>query len=223
MQEWCIPEVSAEFVAPMEDLLDLYAEPYDPVRPVICFDESPKQLIGEVREPIPPQPGAPARQDTEYKRNGVRNLMMICEPKRGWRNVLIMQRRTKIDFAHAMRHIVECYPDAEVIRVVLDNLNTHKTASLYEAFAPEEARAIARKLEFHYTPKHGSWLNIAELELAVLSNMCLSQRIADEETLRREVEANVRERNAKAIPIKWKFSTQDARRKLARLYPRVST
>ncbi len=223
MQEWCIPEVSAEFVAPMEDLLDLYAEPYDPARPVICFDESPKQLIGEVREPIPPQPGAPARQDTEYKRNGVRNLMMICEPKRGWRNVLIMQRRTKIDFAHAMRHIVECYPDAEVIRVVLDNLNTHKTASLYEAFAPEEARAIARKLEFHYTPKHGSWLNIAELELAVLSNMCLSQRIADEETLRREVEANVRERNAKAIPIKWKFSTQDARRKLARLYPCVST
>ena len=223
MQEWCIPEVSAEFVAPMEDLLDLYAEPYDPVRPVICFDESPKQLIGEVREPIPPQPGAPARQDTEYKRNGVRNLMMICEPKRGWRDVLIMQRRTKIDFAHAMRHIVECYPDAEVIRVVLDNLNTHKTASLYEAFPPEEARAIARKLEFHYTPKHGSWLNIAELELAVLSNMCLSQRIADEETLRREVEANVRERNANAIPVKWKFSTQDARRKLARLYPRFST
>ena len=223
MQEWCIPEVSAEFVAPMEDLLDLYAEPYDPVRPVVCFDESPKQLIGEVREPMPPQSGAPARQDTEYKRNGVRNLMMICEPKRGWRDVLIMQRRTKIDFAHAMRHIVECYPDAEVIRVVLDNLNTHKTASLYEAFPPEEARAIARKLEFHYTPKHGSWLNIAELELAVLSNMCLSQRIADEETLRREVEANVRERNAKAIPIKWKFSTQDARRKLARLYPCVST
>ena len=207
----------------MEDLLDLYAEPYDPARPVICFDESPKQLIGEVREPIPPQPSAPARQDTEYKRNGVRNLMMICEPKRGWRNVLIMQRRTKIDFAHAMRHIIECYPDAEVIRVVLDNLNTHKTASLYEAFAPEEARAIARKLEFHYTPKHGSWLNIAELELAVLSNMCLSQRIADEETLRREVEANVRERNANAIPVKWKFSTQDARRKLARLYPRFST
>ena len=129
--------------------------------------------------------------------------MMICEPKRGWRDVLIMQRRTKIDFAHAMRHIVECYPDAEVIRVVLDNLNTHKTASLYEAFAPEEARAIARKLEFHYTPSMAAGSNIAELELAVLSNMCLSQRIADEETLRREVEANVRERNAKAIPIKW--------------------
>ncbi len=205
----------------MEDLLDLYAEPYDPARPVICFDESPKQLIGEVREPIPPQPGAPARQDTEYKRNGVRNLMMICEPKRGWRDVLIMQRRTKIDFAHAMRHIVECYPDAEVIRVVLDNLNTHKTASLYEAFAPEEARAIARKLEFHYTPKHGSWLNIAEIELAVLSNMCLSQRIPDEDSLRKQVSANVHERNAKAAPVKWQFSVQDARRKLKRLYPSV--
>ena len=223
MQEWCIPEVSAEFVAPMEDLLDLYAEPYDPVRPVICFDESPKQLIGEVREPMPPQPGAPARQDTEYKRNGVRNLMMICEPKRGWRNVLIMQRRTKIDFAHAMRHIVECYPDAEVIRVVLDNLNTHTLGALYEAFEPIKARALAERLEIHYTPKHGSWLNIAEIELSRLSNMCLSQRIANVETLRREVEANVRERNAKAIPIKWKFSTQDARRKLARLYPCVST
>ena len=190
---------------------------------MVCFDESPKQLIGEVGKPLPAEPGKPARQDTEYQRNGVRDLMMICEPKQGRRDVLIMERRTKIEFAHCMRHIVATYPDAEVIRVVLDNLNTHKAASLYAAFPPEEARAIARKIEFHYTPKHGSWLNIAELELAVLSNMCLSQRIADEETLRREVEANVRERNAKAIPIKWKFSTQDARRKLARLYPCVST
>ncbi len=207
----------------MEDVLDLYEEPYDPARPVICFDESPKQLIGEVRDPMPPQPGTPARQDTEYQRNGVRDLMMICEPKRGWRDVLIMERRTKVEFAQCMRHIVEQFPDAEVIRVVLDNLNTHKAASLYEAFPPEEARNIARKIEFHYTPKHGSWLNIAEIELAVLSNMCLSQRIADEETLRREVDANVRERNTKAVPVKWKFSTQDARRKLARIYPRVST
>jgi len=207
----------------MEDVLDLYEEPYDPARPVICFDESPKQLIGEVREPMAPQPGTPARQDTEYQRNGVRDLMMICEPKQGWREVLIMERRTKIEFAHCMRHIVEQFPDAEVIRVVLDNLNTHKAASLYEAFPPKEARAIAKKLEFHYPPKHGSWLNIAEIELAVLSNMCLSQRIANEETLRREVDANVRERNAKAVPVKWKFSTQDARRKLARMYPRVST
>ena len=130
-----------------------------------------------------------------------------------------MERRTRIEFAHCMRHIVETYPEAEVIRVVLDNLNTHKPASLYEAFPPEEARAIARKLEFHYTPKHGSWLNIAEIELAVLSNMCLSQRIPDEESLRRQITANIRERNAKATPVKWKFSTQNARRTLARLYP----
>lgn len=207
----------------MEDVLDLYAEPYDPTRPVLCFDESPKQLIAEVRRPIPAQPDHPAREDTEYRRNGVRDLMMICEPKQGWREVLVMARRTKIEFAHCMRHIVQAYPDAELIRVVLDNLNTHKLASLYEAFLPEEARAIARKLEFHYTPKHGSWLNIAEIELAVLSNMCLSQRIPDEETLRQQVEANVRERNAKAAPVKWRFSTQDARRKLARLYPRLSS
>ena len=206
----------------MEDVLDLYEAPYDPARPVVCFDESPKQLIGDVREPMPPHPGTPAREDTEYQRNGVRDLMMICEPKRGWRDVLVMERRTKIDFAHCMRHIVQSYPDAEVIRVVLDNLNTHKAASLYEAFPPEEARAIARKLEFHHTPKHGSWLNIAEIELAVLSNMCLSQRIPDENTLRQQVAANVRERNAKPSPVKWRFTTQDARRKLTRLYPRVS-
>lgn len=207
----------------MEDVLDLYEAPYDPARPVVCFDESPKQLIGEVRPPEPPQPGTPARQDTEYQRNGVRDLMMICEPKRGWREVLVMERRTKIEFANCMRHIVDAYPEAEVIRVVLDNLNTHKAASLYEAFPADEARAIARKIEFHYTPKHGSWLNIAEIELAVLSNMCLSQRIPDEETLRRHVEANVRERNTKAFPVKWKFTTQDARRKLKRLYPRASS
>lgn len=146
----------------MEDVLDLYEAPYDPAYPMVCFDESLKQLIGEVREPIPPQPGTPARQDTEYQRNGVRDLMMICEPKRGWREVLVMERRTKVEFAHCMRHIVQCYPEAKVIRVVLDNLNTHKPASLYEAFPPEEARAIARKLEFHYTPKHGSWLNSAK-------------------------------------------------------------
>jgi hypothetical protein len=206
----------------MEDVLDLYEAPYDPARPIVCFDESPKQLIGEVRTSLPPQPGTPARQDIEYQRNGVRNLMMICEPKRGWREVLVMAQRTRVEFAHCMRHIVQRYPEAEIIRVVLDNLNTHKPASLYAAFAPEEARAIARKLEFHYTPKHGSWLNIAEIELAVLSNMCLSQRIADEASLCREIEANVRQRNAKAIPVKWRFTTQDARRKLARLYPSLS-
>lgn len=203
----------------MEDVLDLYEAPYDPAYPMVCFDESPKQLIGEVREPIPPQPSAPARQDTEYKRNGVRNLMMICEPKRGWRDVLIMQRRTKIDFAHAMRHIVECYPDAEVIRVVLDNLNTHKTASLYEAFQPEEARAIARKLEFHYTPKHGSWLNMAECELAVLAGQCLDRRIPNIETLREEIAAWQGPRNQLQTKIHWQFTNEVARVKLKRLYP----
>ena len=207
----------------MEDVLDVYAAPYDPAHPVVCFDESPKQLIGELRDPEPPRPGTPARQDTEYQRNGVRDLMMICEPKRGLRDVLVMERRTKIEFARCMRHIVDLFPEAESIRVVLDNLNTHKHASLYEAFPPEEARAIAKKLEFHYTPKHGSWLNIAEIELAVLSNSCLSKRIPDAETLQREVDANVRERNAKGIPVKWRFTTQDARRKLVRLYPSVSS
>lgn len=207
----------------MEDVLDLYEEPYDPARPVVCFDESPKQLIAEVREPIPVEPGAPARYDTEYERQGVCDVMMICEPKQGFRQVDITDRRTKIDFAHSMKHVAELYPEASVIRVVLDNLNTHKVASLYEAFPAEQARNLARKLEFHYTPKHGSWLNIAEIELAVLSNSCLSQRIPDKETLRHEVEANVRERNVKATPVNWRFTTQEARRKLARLYPCTSS
>lgn len=207
----------------MEDVLDLYNEPYDAKRPVICFDESPKQLIAEVREPLPPEPGQPARYDVEYQRNGVRNLLMLCEPKRGIREVLVTTTRTKIDFANAMKHLTESYADADVIRVVLDNLNTHKIASLYEAFAPEEARRIARKLEFHFTPKHGSWLNIAEIEFAVLSNMCLNERIPDEETLTREVAANVALRNARALPVKWRFTTEDARVKLQRLYPSIST
>jgi len=207
----------------MEDVLDLYEEPYDEKRPVVCFDESPKQLIGEVREPLPPEPGQPERYDVEYKRNGVRNLLMICEPKRGVREVLVTATRNKIDFAHAMKHLVELYASADVIRVVLDNLNTHKIASLYEAFPPEQAHALAKKLAFHYTPKHGSWLNIAEIEFAVLSNMCLKPRIADEDSLKRIIAANVAERNAKAQPVKWKFTTRDARVKLQRLYPVIST
>jgi len=206
----------------MEDVLDLYEEPYDPKRPVVCFDESPKQLIAEVRAPIPAEPGSAVRYDTEYERKGACDLMMMCEPKRGFRHVDITDRRTKVEFAQSMKHLTEFYPDAVVIRVVLDNLNTHKVASLYEAFPAEQARALARKLEFHYTPKHGSWLNIAEIELAVLSNMCLSQRIPDKETLRRQVETNVEARNVKATPVNWRFTTQDARRKLARLYPCVS-
>ena len=174
---------------------------------MVCFDESPKQLIGEVGEPLPAEPGKPARQDTEYQRNGVRDLMMICEPKRGWRDVLIMERRTKVEFAHCMRHIVAAYPDAEVIRVVLDNLNTHKAASLYAAFPPEEARAIARKIEFHYTPKHGSWLNIAELELSVLTRQCLDRRMPDLDTLRQETQAWETRRNTAQKGVDWRFTT----------------
>lgn len=207
----------------MEDVLDLYEAPYDEKRPVVCFDESPHQFIAEVRAPLPAEPGHPARYDVEYKRNGVRNLLMICEPKLGLRDVLVTETRTKLDFAHAMKHVVDLYPNAEVVRVVLDNLNTHKIGSLYEAFPAEEARALAQKLEFHYTPKHGSWLNIAEIEFAVLANMCLGKRIADEKTLQRVIDANVDERNAQARPVKWKFTTNDARVKMRRLYPLVST
>lgn len=210
-------------MAAMEDVLDLYEQPYDEKRPVVCFDESPEQLIAEVRQPWPAEPGQPARYDVEYKRNGVRNLLMICEPKRGWREVRVTTTRNKIDFAQAMKQLAQTYVSAEVIRVVLDNLNTHKIASLYEAFPPDEARALAKKLEFHYTPKHGSWLNIAEVEFAVLTNMCLKQRIGDEETLKRIVAANVAERNTRAEPVKWRFTTADARKKLGRLYPVVST
>lgn len=209
-------------MAPMENVLDLYEEPYDGKRPVVCFDESPEQLIEEVRQPLPPEPGQPVRYDVEYKRNGVRNLLMICEPRCGKREVLVTKTRNKIDFAHAMKHLVQTYASAEVIRVVLDNLNTHKIASLYEAFPPDEARALARRLEFHYTPRHGSWLNIAEIEFAVLSNMCLNQRIANEETLKRVIAANVAERNLRAQPVKWKFTTKEARVKMHRLYPVVS-
>jgi hypothetical protein len=205
----------------MEEVLDLYEEPYDETRPVVCFDESPEQLIEEVRQPLPSAPGQPARYDVEYKRNGVRNLFMMCEPKRGVREVLVTNTRTKVDFAHAMQHLVDLYASAEVIRVVLDNLNTHKIASLYEAFPPEQARALAKKLEFHYTPRHGSWLNIAEIEFAVLSNMCLKQRIANEGTLKRVIAANVAERNRQPQPVKWKFTTKEARVKMHRLYPVV--
>ena len=219
---WCIPEVSAEYVAAMEDVLDVYEAPYDEKRPVVCFDESPQQLIAEVREPIPATPDHPECVDVEYCRNGVRNLMMISEPKRGLRKVLITERRTKIEFAQTMRHIVGMFPQAEVIRVVLDNLNTHKVASFYEAFAADEARAMARKLEFHYTPKHGSWLNMAEMEFSVLARTCLARRVPDEKSLRSRINANVAERNAKLTPVNWRFTIRDARIKLHRLYPSIS-
>ena len=212
--------MSAEFVAHMEDVLDLYAEPYDPKRPVVCFDETSTQLLAETRAPMPPRPGRPQRQDYEYRREGTRNLFLACEPLAGWRHVAVTQRRTMQDFAHQMRWLVdEAYPEVPVVRVVLDNLNTHRTASLYETFPAVEARRIAKRLEFHYTPKHGSWLNMAEIEFSVLSRSCLRQRIPDQEALGREVQALVRERNAAQSIINWRFNTQNARTKLRRLYP----
>ena len=207
-------------MAHMDDVLDLYAEPYDPKRPVVCFDETSTQLLAETRAPMPPRPGRPQRQDYEYRREGTRNLFLACEPLAGWRQVAVTQRRTMQDFAHQMRWLVdEAYPEVPVVRVVLDNLNTHRSASLYETFPAVEARRIAKRLEFHYTPKHGSWLNMAEIEFSVLSRSCLRQRIPDQETLGREVQALVRERNAAQSIINWRFNTQNARTKLHRLYP----
>ncbi len=215
-------------MAHMEDVLDLYAEPYDPQRPVVCFDETSTQLLADTRPPMPPRPGRPMRQDYEYRREGTRNLFLACEPLAGWRQVAVTQRRAMQDFAHQMRWLVdEAYPEVPVVRVVLDNpvsstgqaLNTHRTASLYETFPAAEARRIAKRLEFHYTPKHGSWLNMAEIEFSVLSRCCLRQRLPDEEALQREVRALVRERNAAKATINWRFNTQDARTKLHRLYP----
>ena len=219
-REWCIPQVSADFVAHMEDVLDLYAEPHDPKRPVVCFDETSTQLLAETRPPLPPRPGLPLRQDYEYRREGTRNLFLACELLASWRQVAVTERRTMQDFAQQMRWLAdEAYPEAEVVRVVLDNLNTHRRASLYETFPAEEARRIARRLEFHYTPKHGSWLNMAEIEFSVLSRSCLKQRLSDEVALRREVQALVTERNAAGATINWRFNTRDARTKLHRLYP----
>ncbi len=215
--------MSADFVAHMEDVLDLYAEPYDPQRPVVCFDESSTQLLADTREPVPARPGRPKRQDYEYRREGTRNLFLACEPKRGWRHVAITERRTKEDFAQQMRWLVDqAYPDVPVVRLVLDNLNTHRTASLYEAFPPAEARRIAKRLEFHYTPKHGSWLNMAEIEFSVFSRSCLRQRIPDEESLCRQVHSLELERNQAQARINWQFTAQDARGKLRRLYPCLS-
>ncbi len=219
-EQWCIPEVNTEFVAAMEDVLDLYAEPYDPRRPKVNFDETSKQLIAETRQPLEAQPGQPQRYDYEYERNGTRNLFLFTEPQAGWRHISVTEQRTMLDFAHQMQWLVdERYPEAEVIRVIMDNLNTHKAASLYEAFAPEEARRIVKKLEFHYTPKHGSWLNMAEIELSVLQRQCLDRRIPDEATLIHEVGAWEQQRNAEQATIDWRFSVTAARDKLKRLYP----
>ena len=212
--------MSGEFVARMEDVLDLYHEACDPERPVVCFDETSRQLVEEVRPPIKAKPGRVERYDTEYQRNGTRNLFMFCEPKGGWRHVEVTGRRTAVDFAEQMKWLVDqAYPHARVVRLVLDNLNTHKLGSLYEAFEPSEARRIAKRLEFHYTPTHGSWLNMAEIELSVFSRQCLNRRIGGEALLRQEVAALERERNDAGAVIDWRFSTQDARSKLQHIYP----
>lgn len=204
----------------MEDVLDLYAEPYDPKRPTVTFDETSKQLIGETRPPRPAQPGHAARYDYEYKRNGTRNIFLFCEPQAGWRHVAVTAQRTMEDFAHQMKWLVdERYPHAEVIRVVLDNLNTHKPGSLYETFPPAEAHRLRQKVEFHYTPKHGSWLNMAEIELSVFARQCLQRRIATEATLVQELAAVEASRNAARATIHWQFTTAAARVKLAHLYP----
>jgi hypothetical protein len=204
----------------MEDLLDLYAEPLDPKRPVVCFDESTKQLVAETRVPLPMAPGTPERFDYEYERNGTANLFLSVQPLGGWRHVEVTEQRTKHDFAHQMRALVDVhFRDAETIRLVLDNLNTHTPAALYEAFAPAEARRILKKLEFHYTPVHGSWLNMAELEFSMLSRQCLGRRIPDRDTLATEVTAWATARNEQRATISWQFTAEDARVKLHRLYP----
>lgn len=207
----------------MEDVLDLYAQPYDAKRPVVCMDESPKQLIEDVQEPLPCQPGAVAKEDYEYERNGVCNLFVICEPLAGQRHVEVTEQRTMVDFAHFMQKVERRYADADIIRVVLDNLNTHAAKSFYEAFDPEEARRLTTRFEFHYTPKHGSWLNMAEIELATLNRICLNRRLPDRETVQREAAAYEREKNTASVPIQWRFTTADARMKLNRLYPNISS
>src|SRR3981081_3358811 len=185
---WCIPKVDGEYVARMEDVLDLYAETPNPARPLVCFDETPVQLIGEVRQPVPAQPGQRERYDYEYRRNGTVNLFVTFDPSRGWRNVKVTDRRAAVDYAHCMRELVDVhYPDAACIRVVQDNLSTHQPGALYEAFVPAEARRILRRLEFHYTPKHASWLNMVEIEIGVLRGQCLDRRIDDPNWLRREI------------------------------------
>ncbi len=220
---WCIPKIDAEFVARMEDVLDLYAEAPDEKRPVVCFDETPRQLIGEARVPVAAKPGKPARIDYEYVRNGTANVFMLIDRHRNWRRAKVTDRRASSDFAICMRELVDDdYPDAERIRVVLDNLSTHTPTALYETFAPDEARRILRKIEFHYTPKHASWLNMVEIEIGVMVKQCLDRRIPDKATLVSEVAHWERARNAERATIKWLFTVERAREKLGRAYPQIA-
>jgi hypothetical protein len=204
----------------MEDVLEVYTRPYDPRHPQVCLDETSRQLLGEITPPMPVAAGRPAREDYEYQRRGVGNVFLVCEPLRGWRHVTVSERRTRIDWAHCIKELVDLhYPEVERIVLVQDNLNTHTPASLYEAFEPAEARRLADRLELHYTPKHGSWLNMAEIELAVLAGQCLDRRLADRATLQREVAAWEAARNSTGRGVDWRFTTEDARIKLKHLYP----
>ena len=206
----------------MEDVLEIYHQPYDPKCPLVCFDEGSRQQTKETRKPLPTRPGDVAKYDYEYERNGTSNLFVFFAPLEAWRHIKVTDRRTMIDFAACMRDLVDIhFPEADKIVLVMDNLNTHKFASLYEAFPPDEARRIIEKLEIHYTPKHGSWLNMAEIEFSVLNRQCLDRRIPDEETLKREIKAHEDKRNHSQSVVNWRFTSEDARIKLHRLYPSI--
>jgi hypothetical protein len=206
----------------MEDVLEVYQQPRDPKRPLVCCDEGTKQHLKETRLPVPASPGQLAKEDYEYERNGTSNLFMLFAPLESWRHVKVTDQRTRVDWAYCMRDLVDLhFPHAEKIGLVMDNLNTHQLASLYEAFPPAEARRIAQKLEIHYTPKHGSWLNMAEIELSILSRQCLNRRLPDQDTLKYEVTTWQTQRNALASTVNWRFTTADARIKLKRLYPSI--
>lgn len=218
---WCIPpKQSPEFVFHMEDVLEVYHRPYDPKRPVLCIDETFKQLIGETRTPLPPRPGMVERYDHEYVRNGVASLFLACEPLAGWRHVAITEHRGRVDWAGFIRSLLDGrYAQAERVVLVMDQLNTHALASLYETFPPDDAKRLAERIELHHTPKHGSWLNIAEIELSALGRQCLARRIAHQASLRRKVEQWEQQRNAAVTKVDWQFTTAQARVKLRSLYP----
>jgi hypothetical protein len=217
------PEHNAEFVAHMEDVLEVYHRPYDPKRPVICLDEQPTQLIGETRRPVPVQPGQPARYDYEYERLGSATSFMLTEPLGGWRKVSVRETKTAIDLAEEIKELLDVnYADAETVVLIWDNLNTHTPASLYKAFEPAEARRLLERLEIHYTPKHGSWLDVAEIELSVFTKQCLARRIDNIDTLRSEAKAWADARNAAQIGVDWHFTNEQARIKLKHLYPQVT-
>jgi len=222
-QEWCIPpQANAEFVYHMEDVLDVYQRPADPKRPLVCFDESPEQLVSQTRQALPMQKGQPTRSDYEYHREGVANLFMFFAPLQNWRSVKVTEQRTQVDWAHGMRDLVEVhFPQAEKIVIVQDQLNTHSPACLYEVFTPTEAKRILNRLEFHSTPKHGSWLNMAEIELSVLNRQCLKRCIPSQAILIRETETWSLQRNQKQATVDWQFAAADARIKLKRLYPSI--